>query len=117
MSDDRIAALEAKIGELQAEITKLKEPEEEKPFVPMKMPRFDPTEGMSMPPSAVKAMCDVWPTPRKEFDPSAWARNSVGQPGGFGPPPGGKWDKGAAKPREGRDELKVEPPPWSGWSK
>jgi len=107
----RIADLERELAELKSQL-----PPAEKPFVRVQMPRFDPTEGMSMPMNAMKPMVDLINPKDVKFDPSAWARNRYPQPGGFGPPPDGKWDKGPTKVRP-EEELKIEPPPWSGWSK
>ena len=91
MSDDlvkEIAELRRKLAALEARLPKV-----EKPFVPKPMPTFDPTEGMTMSASAAKAMVDlVNPKNVPKFDPSAWARNSYPQPGGFGPRPG-QWPK------------------------
>jgi hypothetical protein len=79
-----IAELKAKLAELEGRL-----PKEEKPFVPKAMPTFDPTEGFRMPASAAKPMADLIHGKNvPKFDPSAWARNSYPQPGGFGPRPG-----------------------------
>src|SRR5262245_34716167 len=92
----KIAELETQNAALSAEIAALREKSgsadiPEKPRKPM--PRFDPTEGMSMPPSAVKAMCDVFPDRKdQKFSAHAWSQTHMGSPGGFGPPPGGNWD-------------------------
>jgi hypothetical protein len=97
MSDDlvkEIAELKRKLAALEARL-----PKEEKPFVPKPMPTFDPTEGMSMSGSAAKAMVDlVNPKNVPKFDPSAWARNSYPQPGGFGRPRGAQWPRQERKP-------------------
>ena len=56
---DKIAALEARVAELEA---KAKPPEEPKPFVPdPNWQRYDPTAGMSMPRSALEAMIAAEP--------------------------------------------------------
>jgi hypothetical protein len=107
----RIVDLEAQLAELKAQL-----PKEEKPFEPTPMPKIDYTEGMSASGSAIKAMVDLINPKGLKFDPSAWARNRYPEPGGFGPPSDGKWDKGAAKVRP-EEELKIPPRPWSGWSK
>jgi hypothetical protein len=52
---DKIAALEKKVEELEA---KLSPP---KPFVPEPYQRYDPTAGMCMPPSALRAMVNAEP--------------------------------------------------------
>jgi hypothetical protein len=59
MTDDvekRIADLEREIAELKA-----KQPKEEKPFVGKPWKKIDYTAQMTMPPSAVRAMCDAVP--------------------------------------------------------
>src|SRR6516164_9174843 len=55
---DEIAALRKRIEELEA---KAKPPEPPKPFVPRPYERYDPTAGMSMPPSALAAMVAAEP--------------------------------------------------------
>jgi hypothetical protein len=52
---DEIAALKKKVEELEA---KLSPP---KPFVPQPQERYDPTAGMCMPPSALRAMLAAEP--------------------------------------------------------
>ena len=80
----KVAELESKLAALEAK-SKPEEPAkatERKPW-----PKYDPTEGMSMPPSAMKKMVDVFPDVKNQkFDPSAWARMKPAEPGGFGPP-------------------------------
>jgi hypothetical protein len=57
MSDkDEIAALKARVAELEA-----RSPKPPKPFKPQPYQRYDPTEGMSMPPSALRAMVEAVP--------------------------------------------------------
>jgi hypothetical protein len=56
--DDELAALKARVEELER---KAKPPEPEKPFVPEPYQRYDPTAGMSMPPSALRAMVEAEP--------------------------------------------------------
>jgi hypothetical protein len=56
--DDELAALKARVEELER---KAKPPEPEKPFVPAPYQRYDPTAGMSMPPSALRAMVAAEP--------------------------------------------------------
>jgi hypothetical protein len=108
----RIAALEGELAELKAQLPPVK-----KPFVRMTMPHFDPTENFRLPADAAQAMARVVPDHKdQKCDMGAWARNRIGEPGGFGPGPGGNWDKGPTKVRP-EEELKIEPPPWSGWSK
>jgi hypothetical protein len=100
MSDleKEVADLKAKLAELEARLPKVEEP-----FKPsFEMPRFDPTENFRLPASAAKAMSDVINPKAPKFDPSAWARNSYPQPGGFGAPQD-------AKPKP------VEPVRGSGW--
>jgi hypothetical protein len=107
----RIADLEAELANLRAQL-----PKEEKPFEPKEWPRYDPTEGLRMPASAAKPMADLIHGKGVKSDMGAWARERIGERGGFGPPSGGKWDKGAAKVRP-EEELKIPPKPWTGWSK
>jgi hypothetical protein len=45
------------MAELKAKVN----PPEPKPFVPAPYQRYDPTEGMRMPPSALRAMVEVAP--------------------------------------------------------
>ena len=80
----RVAALEVELAEAKKalEVVKPKEPFKPK----MTMPRIDYTEGMSMSGSALKPMVDLVNPQGLKFDPSAWARNSYPQPGGFGAP-------------------------------
>jgi hypothetical protein len=52
---DELAALKKKVEELEAKVS----PPKEKPFVPHQ--RYDPTEGMRMPPSALQAMVAAEP--------------------------------------------------------
>src|SRR5262245_14330683 len=102
----RIAALEAELAELKRQLA----PKEE--FVPKApMPRFDPTEGMSISANAMKPMVDLVNPKGVKFDRSAWARNSYPQPGGFGAP---AEPSGARKPEVNRgsgwrDRAPLEP--------
>jgi hypothetical protein len=57
-------SLEALRAELEIEKAKLKAPQDQlnpPPRQPSTFPRYDPTEGMSMPRSAMKAMIDAVP--------------------------------------------------------
>jgi hypothetical protein len=57
MSDkDELAALKARVAELEA-----RSPKPPKPFTPAPYQQYDPTAGMSMPPSALRAMVEVVP--------------------------------------------------------
>jgi hypothetical protein len=52
----------------------------------MVMPRYDPTEGFRMPPSAARETARVVPDVKdQKFSQHAWEQTKVGQPGGFGP--------------------------------
>jgi hypothetical protein len=51
-NDEELEALKKKVEELEAKVS----PPKEKPFVPAPYQRYDPTAGMSMPPSALQAM-------------------------------------------------------------
>jgi hypothetical protein len=55
---DKIAALEARVAELEEKAKPKPEPE---PFKPQPYQRYDPTEGMRMPPSALQAMVAAEP--------------------------------------------------------
>ena len=55
---DELAELKARVAELEA---RTKPPEPPKPFVPQPYQRYDPTEGMCMPPSALRAMVAAEP--------------------------------------------------------
>jgi hypothetical protein len=50
--EDELAALKARISELEAKVS----PPPKKEFVPEPYQRYDPTEGMRMPPSALREM-------------------------------------------------------------
>jgi hypothetical protein len=107
------------LDELKCRVAALEErlPKVEKPYEPKEpWPRYDPTEGFRMPPSAAKPMADLIHGKGVKPDMGAWARNRMGDRGGFGPGAGGKWDKGAARVRP-EEELKVPEPPKSFWSK
>ena len=106
--EKELAALKAKAAERDAGIPKDRPP----------WPRYDPTEGFRLPASAARAMAAVVPDVKNpKWDAHAWSEtHGPGSPGGFGPPKGGNWDKGPTRVQE-KDELKIPPPPWSGWSK
>src|SRR5262245_51854413 len=111
----RVEALEAELAEAKRELEALKPEPEFRPR--MQMQPIDYTENFRLPPDAAQAMARVVQTPKdQKFNPHAWAQNRVGEPGGFGPPPGGNWQKGAAKVRES-EKLVVPQPPKSYWSK
>jgi|SRR6516165_574275 hypothetical protein len=109
----RVAALEGELAEAKKALEAVKPPEPYRPR--MTMPKIDYTEGMSMSGSAMKPMVDLVNPQGLKFDPSAWARNRLSEPGGFGPPPGGNWDKGPTKVRP-EEKLKIPEPPRSYWS-
>jgi hypothetical protein len=91
MSDElvkRIAVLERELAELKQQL----EPKEEFKSK-LEMPKIDWTEGMRMPPSAVKPMANLIHGKGGKYDPDAWARNRISEPSGFGPPPKSKWSK------------------------
>jgi hypothetical protein len=89
MSDEdvskRIAALEAELAALKAQM----KPAEDVPKARKPWPKYDPTEGMGMPPSAMKPMVNLIPDPPKGggFNAHAHAQSKPGVPGGFGEPP------------------------------
>jgi hypothetical protein len=51
----------SELDDLKKEVAKLKEQLNPPPREPSTHPRYDPTAGMSMPPSAIKAMMDAVP--------------------------------------------------------
>jgi hypothetical protein len=81
----RIAALEAELSALKAEVKPAK------PSLKAKgtWPKYDPTEGFRLPPSAAKAMAAVVPDlkPGPGFNAHSHAQSKPGVPGGFGEPP------------------------------
>ena len=87
MSEDlakEISELKRRLAELEA-----KQSAQEPPRPRMNMPKIDYTENFRLPADAAQKMAAVVPDVKgQKFDPSAWARNSYPQPGGFGPPPG-----------------------------
>ena len=95
----RIAALEAELAALRAQL-----PKPEKPFVPRPMPKFDPTENFRLPADAARAMARVVHDPPKDqkFNPHAWAQTRMYGPGGFGPSP----ERTAEADREARRQNK-----------
>jgi hypothetical protein len=114
----RVSQLEGELAEAKKSLEALK-PKElfERKF---EMPRYDPCEGMSAPMSALKPMVDLihgkGPKQDAQAIKNAWARNIRSEPGGFGPGPGGNWDKGPTKVKP-EEELKIPEPPRSLWSK
>src|SRR5262245_22417479 len=85
MSDDvakEISDLKRRLSELET-----KQSAKEPPRPRMTMPKIDYTEGMSMSGAAMKPMFDLVNPKGLKYDPNAWARNRIGDPGGFGPPP------------------------------
>jgi hypothetical protein len=110
--EERIANLERELAELKA---KAEPPEPYKPEKPW--PKYDPTEGLRMPASAVKPMVDVVRDPEdQKYNPQAWAQTKVGEPGGFLGPEKKPLEEALTpdKPKsEGPEYLKPERP--RGW--
>src|SRR6516164_2549928 len=101
---DEIAALRKRIEELEA---KAKPPEPPKPFVPEPYQRYDPTAGMSMPPSALAAMVNAVPANfmrdvvrdnRRPSGPTGGIPRSPSSGGGPANAPGSGTGWGAATP-------------------
>ena len=88
-SNDELAK---EIESLKKELAALKAQSKPAPEVPKDQKpwsfRYDPTEGMSMAPEALKKMADIVPDvkPKAGFDATAWARGKVASPSGFGEP-------------------------------
>ena len=102
----RIGDLEAELAELRAQL----KPKE--PFKPrFAMPRYDPTEGMRMPPDAAQAMARVVPDVKgQKFSEHAWSQTRMYGPGGFGPPPE-KWaqmDKAQRRKEEAQKPVPAQ---------
>lgn|SRR5262245_48624065 len=101
----RVATLEAELAKAKKALEAVK-PEE--PFVPrLNMQKIDWTEGMSMSGPAMKAMVDLVNPKDVKYDPNAWARNRIGEPGGFGPPPKGMAQADKALRQREREEEKL----------
>jgi hypothetical protein len=105
-----MADTEKRIADLERELAELKrkaEPPEVKVRKPM--PKYDPTEGMRLPPSAVKAMAGVYnpDVKGKGFNANAWAQTKTSSPGWLEQP-----KVSVAELRDvGRVEEKKEPLP------
>jgi hypothetical protein len=115
MSDElvkRIADLERELAELKQRLA----PKE--PYVPKEWPRFDPTESMRMPASAVKPMADLIHGKGAKYDPDAWARTRRSEPGGFGSPaePSGARREPEERGPGWNDPMKLEGPIKGRWS-
>jgi hypothetical protein len=102
MSEDltkRISELERELKELKAKVAPppVEEKKAEKPW-----PKYDPTEGMRMPASAVRAMVDVVP----DFRGIAQEQKQMSASGGFL----GTETKAAPKEPRRATETPIEPP-------
>jgi hypothetical protein len=95
----RIAALEAELSALKAEVKPAAEP----PLKRGTWPKYDPTEGFRLPPSAAKAMAAVVPDIKDRSKLPDTRRASYPEPGGFGPP------KTGSEPVKPRGSGWVEP--------
>ena len=106
----KIAALEAEVAALKAK-SKSEEPQvERRPW-----PKYDPTEGMTMSPSAMKPMVDLIPSRKSQpgFNAHAWAQTKgPGEPGGFGAPqPVGGPGKAVERGTGWQNPIPLESPP------
>ena len=104
----KVAELEKELAAQKAELDKLKPAAPDVPKKREPWPRYDPTEGFRLPPSAAQAMARVFPDikDRKGFDAHAHAQTKPSEPGGFGPPN----MHSAAKPIErGSGYVKAQP--------
>ena len=81
----RIAALEAELAALKAEV----KPAEPTLKAKGAWPKYDPTEGFRLPPSAAKAMAAIVPDMKDRSKLPDTRRPSYPEPGGFGPPKSG----------------------------
>jgi hypothetical protein len=107
----RVGALEKELAEAKRELEAVKPvvdvPKPEKPW-----PKYDPTEGMSMPMNAMKPMVDLINPKDVKYDPNAFARNRLSEPGGFGGPPKSRTVSEPEKRGSGWvDPLKLDQPP------
>jgi hypothetical protein len=96
----RVSELERDLAEAKKALEALKPKE---PFVPrMTMQPIDYTENFRLPPDAAQKMAAVVPDPPKKVDMGAWARNRIGEPGGFGPGPARQWPNCIGRAGKGR---------------
>jgi hypothetical protein len=113
----RVEKLEGELAEAKKSLDGVK-PVEQVPKSEKPWPKYDPTEGFRLPPSAAKAMADVVPDPKPSagFNAHSWAQNKgPGEPGGFGAPtkPGGP---GEVQRGSGwRDPAPLSQPPGVRW--
>jgi hypothetical protein len=104
---DDIAALRKRVEELEA---KAKPPEPEKPFVPAPYQRYDPTAGMSMPPSALREMAGH-PCNQVMRGVIQDRHAPTGRPGMIPTQPATGESGGAANTSGWRDATPISPPP------
>ena len=122
--DDELAALKKKLEELEAKVS----PPKPKEFVPEPYQRYDPTEGMRMPPSALQAMaghpCNQVmpgviqdrhaPTGRPGMIPTGDVRGSAGHGTGYVDPrpltnpPGTNWVDAIAIADDARQRAELK---------
>jgi hypothetical protein len=108
----RIAALEGELAALKAQLPQ-QETYERKDW-----PRFDPSEGLRAPMSALKPMVDLVRDAKDlKYDPNAWARTRLAQPGGFGGPVEPSGAKRVERGGGWRDQAPLEPMIKGRWSK
>jgi hypothetical protein len=108
----RVEKLEGELAEAKKSLDAVEPLEPRKP-----MPKIDWTEGMSMSPSAMKPMVDLINPKNMKYDPDAWARNRISEPGGFGPPPKPRGEPEVKRGSGWADPTKLEGQIKGRWSK
>ena len=97
---------ESELTELRKQVAKLKDQLNPPPRQPSTHPRFDPTEGMSMPKSAMQAMIDAVPDALMRD-----LRGDARRPNPVNPPTPSQPTTQVQRGSGWVDERKLEPPP------